>query len=226
MLFFYKFFTFSQLPNKFYITKFTTTHTSAPTENPPPPTHQHPQKIHHYPHKIHQHTTQKLLKRHHPHHHNNNNKKSEIKERKQIGDEIDLKEKIDRWVANDEIDLEEEMIWPKGGRDRSSSGKLLVARSWRHKVNYVISPACLVALSWRLSLSLFARLSSKMVWNENRNLKQFLGQNLYFTVKWNVFPENSIFHAQPNTRWGVKWFLEMVWSQNKRTLSSIFNPYM
>ena len=42
MLFFYKFFTFSQpfsqLPNKFYITKSTTTHTSAPTENPPAPT--------------------------------------------------------------------------------------------------------------------------------------------------------------------------------------------
>ena len=109
MLFSYKFFTFSQLPNKFYIKKSTTTHTSAPTENPPPPTHQHPQKIHHYPHKIHHHTTQKPPKRHHPHHHNNN-KKSEIKERKQIGDKIDLEEKIDRQVADDEIDPKEEMI--------------------------------------------------------------------------------------------------------------------
>ena len=99
MLFFYKIFTFSQLSNKFYITKFTTTHTSAPTENPPPPTHQHPQKIHYYPHKT----------RHHPHHHNNNKKKSEIKERKHIGDEIDLEEKIDRRVADDEIDLEEDV---------------------------------------------------------------------------------------------------------------------
>ena len=109
MLFSYKFFTFSQLPNKFYIKKSTTTHTSAPTENPPPPTHQHPKKIHHYPHKIHHHTTQKPPKRHHPHHHNNN-KKSEIKERKQIGDKIDLEEKIDRQVADDEIDPKEEMI--------------------------------------------------------------------------------------------------------------------
>ena len=50
MLFFYKFFTFSwpfsQLPNKFYIRKSTTTHTQAPTKNPPlstqnPPTTQH-----------------------------------------------------------------------------------------------------------------------------------------------------------------------------------------
>ena len=44
MLFSTKFFTFSQLPNKFYITKSTTTHTSAATENPPlstqnPPPH-------------------------------------------------------------------------------------------------------------------------------------------------------------------------------------------
>ena len=37
MLFSYKFFSFSQFPNKFYITKSTITHTSTPTENPPPP---------------------------------------------------------------------------------------------------------------------------------------------------------------------------------------------
>ena len=41
MLFSYKFFTFSQsfsqLPNKFYIRNLTTTHTLAPTENPPAP---------------------------------------------------------------------------------------------------------------------------------------------------------------------------------------------
>ena len=102
MLFSYKIFTlfqpFSQLLNKFYIRK------------SPPPTHHHPQKIHHYPHKTHHHhTTQKPPKRHHPHHHNNN-KKSEIKERKQIGDKIDLEEKIDRQVADDEIDPKEEMI--------------------------------------------------------------------------------------------------------------------
>ena len=78
MLFSYKFFTlsqpFSQLPTKFYIRKSTSTHTSAPTKNPPLSTHQHPQKIHHYPHKTYHHTTQKPPKHHHPHHHNNNKK--------------------------------------------------------------------------------------------------------------------------------------------------------
>ena len=36
--------------------------------------------------------------------------KSEIKERKQINDEIDLEEGIDQRVADDEIDPKEEMI--------------------------------------------------------------------------------------------------------------------
>ena len=44
MLFSYNFFTFSQFPNKFYSRKSTSTHTLAPTENPPlstknPPPH-------------------------------------------------------------------------------------------------------------------------------------------------------------------------------------------
>ena len=137
MLFFYKFFTFSQFPNKFYITKFTTTHTSAPTENPPPPTHQHPQKIHYYPHKT----------RHHPHHHNNNKKKIR-----------DQREKAyRRWDWPRGEDRSASGGWrdrPRGGRDRSSSGRLHVARSWRREVDGVISPACLVAWSRSLSLSL------------------------------------------------------------------------
>ena len=145
MLFFYKFFTFSQFPNKFYITKFTTTHTSAPTENPPPPTHQHPQKIHYYPHKTRHHTTQKPLKRHHPHHHNNNNKKSEIKERKHISDEIDLEEKIDRRVADDEIDLEEDVtgqaavgfMWRDLGGAKSTAWSR--RRVWLHEVEVSLS---------------------------------------------------------------------------------------
>ena len=109
MLFFYKFFTFSQpfsqLPNKFYITKSTTTHTSAPTENPPAPTENPllstqnppPQNI----------ETTKMPPPRPP---QKKKKKIEIKERKQISDEIDLEEEIDRRVADDEINPEEEMI--------------------------------------------------------------------------------------------------------------------
>ena len=84
MLFFYQFLTlshpFSQLPNKFYIRKSTSTHTPASTENPQSPTHQNLQKsttIHTKPtttqHKNHQNTT--------THTTTTTTKKSEIKER-------------------------------------------------------------------------------------------------------------------------------------------------
>ena len=51
-----------------------------------------------------------------------------------------------------------------------------------------------------------------------QKLKIFSGQRGYFTVKVNDFPENSIFHAQPNTRFHVKGFPETVFSQNKHSL--------
>ena len=170
-------------------------------------------------------------------------------------------------MADDEINPEEEMIWPRGGRDWSSGGRFHVARSRRRDIGGKISAtqsrwrdlSGMILATWSrqcnltgksrvgarsrrrvwlcevessllsllslslsfslsLSLSLFARLSPEIVCSENRNVKQFPSHNLYFTVKWNAFPENFIFHAQPNTRWCVKWFPEMVWSQNKCTL--------
>ena len=42
--------------------------------------------------------------------HTTTKKKIKIKERKQIGDKIDLEEEIDQRVADDEINPEEEMI--------------------------------------------------------------------------------------------------------------------
>ena len=129
-------------------------------------------------------------------------------------------------MADDEIDPEEEMIWPRGGRDRSSGDRLYVALSRLDNLSGAFGVGArsrrrvwLREVKGSLSLSLSVRLSLEIVWSENRNVKQFLGQSLYFTVKWNDFPENSIFYTQPNTWWGVKWFPEMVWSQNKHTLS-------
>ena len=130
MLFSYKFFSFSQLPNKFYITKSTTTHTSTPTETtktppPTPPQQQQPKK---------------------------KKKKSKIKERKQINDEIDLKEEIDRRVADDEIDPEEDetdqaaacFMWHNLDGMISTRSR---QRVWLHKVEGSLS------LSLSLSLS-------------------------------------------------------------------------
>ena len=72
-----------------------------------------------------------------------------------------------------------------------------------------------------LSLSLSARLSPEMVWSENRNVKWFPSQNLYFYDQMKCISENSIFHAQPNTQFYRKWFFKMVWSQNKWSLSKV-----
>ena len=43
-------------------------------------------------------------------------------------------------------------------------------------------------------------------------------------VKVNDFPENSIFHMQPNTRFHVKWFPEIVFSQNNTALITKLPP--
>ena len=120
------------------------------SQNPPPPTHQHPQKP---------------PKRHHPHHHNNNNqkkkKKSKIKERKQINDEIDLKEEIDRRVADDEIDPEEDetdqaaacFMWHNLDGMISTRSR---QRVWLHKVEG--------SLSLSLSLSLSSKSENGLKW--------------------------------------------------------------
>ena len=109
------------------------------------------------------------------------------------------------------------MILAAWSRRCNLTGKSGVgARSRRRVWLCEVESSLLSLLS--LSLSLFVRLRPEIVCSENRNVKQFPSQNLYFTVQWNAFPENFIFHTQPNTWWCVKWFLEMVWSQNKRTL--------
>ena len=78
----------------------------------------------------------------------------------------------------------------------------------------------LFLLTVSFSLSLCAsEARSGNGWSENRNVKQFPGQRLLFTVNWNANLENSIFHVQPNTQFYGKWFLEIVWSQNKRSLN-------
>ena len=104
MLFSYKFFTFSQFPNKFYITKSTTTHTSAPTENPPlstqnPPPH----NTNHQNATTHTTTTTTTIT-------TTKKKKNQRSKRESIGNEIDLEEEINQRVADNKIDPEEEMI--------------------------------------------------------------------------------------------------------------------
>ena len=127
MLFSYKFLTFSQFRNKFYIRKSTTTHIPTPTENPPLSTQNPP------PHNT-------KPPKHHPHHHNNNKKIRDQREKDwEIEGKRDWLGKRDRcsvvamifnggdeislgWVEN-EISLE----WWRQERDAR-----LRSRWWRH----------------------------------------------------------------------------------------------
>ena len=100
-------------------------------------------------------------------------------------------------------------------------------RYWWDRCDLVQSARSLLAVSLSLSLSLFARLSPKMDCRENRNVKWFPSQSLYFYGQIKCISGNSIFHAQPNTWFYGKWFPKMVWSQNNGPLNywiTIYKP--
>ena len=65
-----------------------------------------------------------------------------------------------------------------------------------------------------LSLSLF----SEMIWTENKSVKLFPGQRSKYWSTGNEFLENFIFHCSQTCGFGGKWFPEIIFTQNKRTL--------
>ena len=69
-----------------------------------------------------------------------------------------------------------------------------------------------------LYLSLCAS-DSEMVWSENFHFKPFPGQSLILHGQLKIFSEKFIFHVQPNTYIYEKTFPEVIWSQNKHSLS-------
>ena len=66
-----------------------------------------------------------------------------------------------------------------------------------------------------LSLSLFP----EMNWSENEGKKSFLGQRWKFRSTGSYFPENEIYRRCQTPGFGGKWFPEIIFTQNKRTLS-------
>ena len=73
-----------------------------------------------------------------------------------------------------------------------------------------------LSLIWALSsLSLFP----KMNWSENESVNSFPGQRRKFWSTGIQFPENCIFRCNQTCGKGWKWFPEIIFTQNKRTLS-------
>ena len=124
----------------------------------------------------------------------NNNKKSEIKKRKQIGDEIDPEDEIDRRVADDKINPEEDEAIGHGQQNRLSEGKLHAARTrWRDLADTSgvgarsSSVSLLSLLSLSLSLSVCEPINDLKVKQKLPSFYKtnalFYGQSKWFSVK-------------------------------------------
>ena len=83
---------------------------------------------------------------------------------------------------------------------------------------FSLSPIWALSSLFSLSLSLFP----EMIWTENKSVKLFPGQRSKYWSTGNEFPKNFIFRCSQTCGFGGKWFPEIIFTQNKRTLK--FNP--
>ena len=58
-----------------------------------------------------------------------------------------------------------------------------------------------------------------MIWTENKSVKLFPGQKSKYWSTGNEFPENFIFRCSQTCGFVGKWFPEIIFTQNKRTLT-------
>ena len=72
------------------------------------------------------------------------------------------------------------------------------------------------------SLSLSLSLFPEMNWSENEGEKSFPGQRWKFRSAESYFPENEIYRRYQTPGFGGKWFPEIIFTQNKRTLKLIY----
>ena len=120
---------------------------------------------------------------------------------------------LGRWEGGSDIKGGSEFgIRPQGGSEwRSVEARLVIVNSQLD----LWSSGSYVWFSLSLSLSLFV----EFIWSENRTVKWFPGQRLVFFSQLKCKSGKCYFLEQPNTLFYGKWFPEMVWSQNKRSLS-------
>ena len=80
------------------------------------------------------------------------------------------------------------------------------------------------SLSLRSGLSLFSlslslSLFQEIIWTENKSVKLFPGQRSKYWSTGNEFSKNFIFRCSQTCGFGGKWFPEIIFTQNKRTLN-------
>ena len=72
-------------------------------------------------------------------------------------------------------------------------------------------------------LSLSFSLFPEMIWRENEGAKSFSGQRWKCWSTGSHFPENIIFRDSQTCKFGGKWFPEIIFTQNKRTLNLFYS---
>ena len=96
----------------------------------------------------------------------------------------------------------------------------IVRRAARSTIGALRSELSLLSLSLWSGLSLFSlSLFPEMNWSENESVNSFPSQRRKFWSAGIQFPENCIFRCNQTCGKGWKWFPEIIFTQNKRTLN-------
>ena len=154
-------------------------------------------------------------------------------------EEIKPSKKIHQIRSNWDRAAEEKMRSRGEGEIEGEIGAIVrwAARSTRGAIDerrdrqwslFFLSLSPIWALSF-LSLSLSLSLFPEMIWTENKSVKLIPGQRSKSWSTGNEFPENKIFRCSQTCRLGWKWFPEIIFTQNKRSLgfvSPFFCPFV
>ena len=107
------------------------------------------------------------------------------------------------------------------GSEVSVAGsKLSVAGKWIGALVLSVFLCVLCFSSLFLSMLLCILRDPEMNWSENESVNSFPGQRHKFWSTGIQFPENCIFRCNQTCGKGWKWFPEIIFTQNKRTLIS------
>ena len=111
-------------------------------------------------------------------------------------------------------------IAPRDLVDRDRQSRRSSARCDRRTSGAIWALSSLSLWSGLSLLSLPLSLFLEMIWRENEGAKSFPGQRWKYSSTGSHFPENIIFRDSQTCGFGGKWFPEIIFTQNKRTLSN------